>query len=859
MSHVNTDFDALASMFAAKKLYPNAQVVISSKQNIPVRQFLTIYRDTLDLVPDNTIDFANVTELILVDEASLSRTGDYAKQLIENDNLKITLYDHHPPKENDVTAHNSTIEQVGATITLLIEKIQQQEVEITPFEANLFALGIYTDTGAFTYSNTTARDFRAASYLMEQGMDLNFVQRFSDVALLPEQQTMLQTLLQQSTTHHIEGLNIVISTHQQDEFLKGLAVVAEKVLEINDADAVFTIVEMKNRVIVVGRANSERINLLPLLTRWHGGGHTQAGSTTLKDLAFETVVDDINDNLDLIIQPANTARDMMTGPVKSISPKTTIEEAGQLMYRYGHSGFPVAEDDTLLGIITRRDLEKANHHGLGHAPVKAYMSTNIVSIAPDTTEEEIQEIIIKRNIGRLPVIENDKIIGIVTRTNIIESLHKQNIAEQDGDNSEKTMLENVHKQVKKQLPPTIYKLLEDISKTADTSQVSVYLIGGIVRDILLEKENDDIDIVVEGDGITFTKQLQEDFGGEIIIHDNFGTATWTHPAGLEIDITSSRLEYYDKPAALPDVETSTLKEDLQRRDFTINAMAINLNEPSFGQLVDPYQGQLDLYDKHVKVLHNLSFVEDPTRILRGVRFESRFGFVMDDQTEQLALQSIDKVNNLSAHRIIEEMTKIFTEVNPINAIERLFELQFWQQFGINSDIKKRSIQQAIRLQMLCEEHHLNQAQASSKNWFDYFLIPFYQAENKPMATKFALTKEQTKTIQEVASLRNMDNLDTLTTTGECHRLLKDYADATICFILAAHNFDNETLIIDYLKTRHDLAKFLTGKDLIEQGLQPGSYFSKILLVLDVAILNKEVTTKDEAIIWLRNQIKDLNI
>lgn len=163
---------------ATKKLYPDAHVVISSKQNIPVRQFLTIYRDALELVPDNTVDFSNVTELILVDEASLSRTGDYAKQLIENDNLKITLYDHHPPKENDVTAHDSTIEQVGATVTLIIEEIQQQEIEITPFEANLFALGIYTDTGAFTYSNTTARDFRAASYLMEQGMDLSLVQRF---------------------------------------------------------------------------------------------------------------------------------------------------------------------------------------------------------------------------------------------------------------------------------------------------------------------------------------------------------------------------------------------------------------------------------------------------------------------------------------------------------------------------------------------------------------------------------------------------------------------------------------------------------------------------------------------------------
>src|SRR5699024_8445541 len=384
ISHVNTDFDALASMFAAKKLYPDAHIVITDKQNIPVRQFLNIYRETLPLIQDHEVDWEAVTEIILVDVASLSRDGDYVRK-IDEDQVKITVYDHHPPHENDVRKDVGIIETVGAAVTLLLEEIQQQKIDINPLEATLFGLGIYTDTGSFTYTNTTARDFRAASYLMEQGMNVEMIHRFSEETLLPEQQEILNHLFQQSTTHHVEGLEIVVSSYEQDTFQKGLATFTQKLLEITDADAVIAVVGMKKRVYVVGRASSERINLLPLLQKWKGGGHPQAGSATIKGGEQHVILVEVLAGLSSMIQPAITARDMMASPVKTIEPETSIEEAGKLMYRYGHSGFPVVKDEQLLGMITRRDLEKANHHGLGHAPVKAYMTTNVISIPPETT------------------------------------------------------------------------------------------------------------------------------------------------------------------------------------------------------------------------------------------------------------------------------------------------------------------------------------------------------------------------------------------------------------------------------------------------------------------------------------------
>lgn len=848
ISHMNTDFDALASMVAAKKLYPDAHLVISDKQTVLVRQFLTIYRDTLDLTFDKHIPWDEVTELILVDVANIRRTTDYADQL-KLDQLKITVYDHHPPHEQDVNSDHRVVEEVGATVTLLIEEIQKRKLTISPFEATLFGLGIYTDTGSFTYSHTTTRDFQAASYLLEQGMNLDIVQRFSEEVLLPDQQQLLNELFQQVTTHEIDGLKIVVAACEQDEFVKGLNIITHKLMDITAADAVLSIVKMKKHISLVGRASSERITLLPLLKKFKGGGHEQAGSANIKQGELADVLQAVTDHLDLILKPAMTARDMMTSPVRTIAPETTIEETGELMYRYGHSGFPVVENGKLVGMITRRDLEKANHHGLGHAPVKAYMTTKVITITPDTTEEEIHQLIIHHNIGRLPVIENGELVGIVSRTNIIDMLHRSR-QEADANAQEIILVENVKEKMQQRLPRDVYHLLTQISKVAKEAQVSVYLIGGIVRDIFLHVPNDDVDIVVEGDGISFAKRLQQQYGGDVTVHDSFGTATWHHPAGIDIDVATSRLEYYDHPAALPDVETSTLQEDLYRRDFTINAMAIQLDEDHFGKLIDPFHGQLDLKEKRMKILHNLSFVEDPTRILRGIRFEIRFGFAMDEQTEALARHSMERVIELSATRMIHEMERLFAEVDPVKVLDRLFELTFWQQFGVSDEARSASIKHAKAFLSL-----LDKCDQMQPRWFHYVMMPFYHTGILEKVKRFALTKLDASLLEDLLKLSPFEKWDALNTLGDCHRELKGYSAEAIIWLLPQCQDVNTTLIIDYLQQRKSMPSLLTGADLIKQGLKPGPIFSEILFDLEIAILNQEVQHKEDALQWLEKQLE----
>lgn len=846
VSHMNTDFDALASMYAAKKLYPNAHVVLPGKLETKVKQFMNVYRDVLDYKEMTEVRWEQVTSLIIVDVASVKRISNEVAQL-DLEDIEVTLFDHHPPRENDVEADNHHVESVGAAVTILIEKMMDEKLDISAAEATLFGLGIYTDTKFFTNDTTTARDFQAATYLMENGMSLELIQQYGETALLPEQQTILNDLFGKMDVYKQDGLQIVVATASYNYFQGGLAAITERLLDISNVDVVLSVVGMKNHVHIVGRASADRVNLLPLLEKWQGGGHEKAGSAIVKRAEAATISAEVVASLPLIYAQGMVARDIMTTPVKTIPSDTTMEEAGRQMYRYGHSGYPVVDDDKLVGIITRRDLDKAIHHGLGHAPVKAYMSTNVLTIDPDKSMEEIHQLIIDKNVGRLPVIENGELIGIVTRTNIIRILQQLLTGESDDTNQLKT---NISSSLQEQLDADAYRLLQKISRIATEEEINVFLIGGIVRDLFLQVPNDDIDIVVEGDGIHFAQVLQEKLNGKLMVHENFGTATWETIDGFSIDIATSRLEYYEKPGALPLVESSNVDEDLFRRDFTMNAMAICLTGDRFGQLVDPFNGQADILEKRLTILHNLSFVEDPTRILRAVRFEARFDFRMDEQTENLAFQSIENMREISTNRLRGELNRIYTESNPLFATGRLFHLGFWQLFAVPLEQRTHTIQHMKKMASF-----FNTFKETEPSAFQYIAMVFFTDTIPKEINNFIATRKEKKFVQDINNIGNHKALAQAETVGELHAILKSYDLEVIMFLMAADEWENENLLLQYLKQRKKWQPLITGADLIRFGLQPNAHFSSLLLELEIAAFNGEITSKDDAYAWLKKHRK----
>jgi tRNA nucleotidyltransferase (CCA-adding enzyme) len=219
--------------------------------------------------------------------------------------------------------------------------------------------------------------------------------------------------------------------------------------------------------------------------------------------------------------------------------------------------------------------------------------------------------------------------------------------------------------------PRFARVLAAITE-ADDPDEPVYVVGGAVRDALLGHPSYDLDLVVEGDVPAFAQRLAERLGGRVQTHGAFGTAEIFYDGG-EIDVATARTETYPRPAALPEVQFATLDEDLGRRDFTINAIAASLGAGDFGRLIDPYHGRADLAARTIRVLHPRSFRDDPTRILRAIRYENRLGFRMDPETERLAREGMGGFERLSNERVRDEIVAVLSENGIGHALDRLSE------------------------------------------------------------------------------------------------------------------------------------------------------------------------------------------
>ncbi len=343
------------------------------------------------------------------------------------------------------------------------------------------------------------------------------------------------------------------------------------------------------------------------------------------------------------------------------------------MATWGHGGLPVVAGDRIVGLVTRKDVDKAERHGLDHAPLTGFMARDPITIAPDLDLASLEGLLGRSGIGRVPVVENDEIVGIVTRKDLLRAEHgtaymDRGLVQERGVASHRFMESFEHL-----LPTDVQEAVRALGVLADKQGLRAHVVGGFVRDMLLGRPNLDVDIVVEGDGLAFAEHAAEELGYRIRVHRRFGTAVLVASRTLHLDITSARTEYYTRPGALPTVERSSLRQDLFRRDFSVNAMAACISPDCFGAIADPFGGLKDLERGVVRCLHSLSFVEDPTRVLRAARFEARYGFTVDGSTEALLRQAVEMemLNEVSGARIREEMLDIVDEERVVAILRRL--------------------------------------------------------------------------------------------------------------------------------------------------------------------------------------------
>jgi tRNA nucleotidyltransferase (CCA-adding enzyme) len=674
-THINADFDSLASMLAAKKLYPQAVLVFPGSQEKNLRDFFiqsTFYVFETERVKN--IDLNEVRRLILVDTRQPGRIGKFG-ELVKRPGLEVHIYDHHPASPEDLRGTVENIREVGATVTILAQILKKQKIPIRPEEATIMAVGLYEDTGSLTFSSTTAEDYEAGAFLLSCGANLNMVSNLITRELTSEQVSLLNELIHTTSRYLVKGLEVVIAKASVGEYVGDFALLVNKLKDMENLNVLFALAQMEDRIYFVARSGSEEVNVGEIAAAFGGGGHAAAASATIKGMNLPQVEEKLLRELKERIHAVKRARDLMSFPVKTVEAKETIARAGELLTRYNINVLPVVEDGRVAGLISRQIIEKAAFHGFKDSPVRDYMSSEFATVTPRTPLSKIQDLIAGNNQRFVPVMERKKLVGAITRTDLLRWLYasasrgSHPFVEADSFPVQPRVLQLMGER----LPAEVLGLLKSIGEKANELGFQVYAVGGFVRDLLLRYENFDIDVVVEGDGLGLARALAAEKKGQLKVHKKFGTATLIFPWGYRLDVATARLEYYDHPGALPRVEHSSIKLDLSRRDFTMNALAIHLQPEHFGELLDFFGGQRDLKERVIRVLHNLSFVEDPTRIFRALRFEQRIGFQIAKHTQMLMENAarMELFGRLSGRRLFRELVLCLSEDRPFMVIKRL--------------------------------------------------------------------------------------------------------------------------------------------------------------------------------------------
>jgi len=857
LTHENADFDAIASLLGASKLFTAATPVLPRRVNRNGRAFLALYGAELPFVQPDDLPRRKIRRAILVDTQSLTTLRGMGRD------LRVDIIDHHNVhEENRDLPANWTYcgELMGATTTLLIEEISARFLKLTGIEATLLLLGIYEDTGSLSYQGTTARDVHAAAWLMEQGARLDVVNEFLHHPLAPEQRELYERLLEQSETHEIEGHTVIVAWAEAPEFAEEISTLAHKLRDLLEPSALFVLVALDKRIQLVARSTTDDIDVSAVARHFGGGGHKRAAAAHIRARSLQTVHEDLLRLLPEVVRPGVTIAQVMSRGVQVLSPGDTVADAAERMRRTGHEGYPVVAEGGVIGLLTRRAVDRALQFKMADVPVTQVMEAGTVTVSDNDSVERLQRLMIESGWGQVPVVEGDRVVGVVTRTDLITLW---GTPPQPAQRQEAAVL------LEQALAGPVIALVRCISQRAHEMGFVPYFVGGLVRDLLLSNPIVDVDLVVEGDAILLARRLAADLGGRVRTHRRFGTAKWllsprvwrqvADPVGRgklppSVDFVTARTEFYTHPTALPQVERSSIKQDLHRRDFTINTLAIRLDPDHWGELLDFYGGEADLRNGIIRVLHSLSFVDDPTRMLRAARLESRLGFHLDPRSEKLIADALPLLKRVSGDRIRHELEQIFREVEPERALCRLDELDVLAHIhpGLRCDKWLNRKYRTLR------EHLDNGAWVldAGDTPFLYLALLTYRLGDEELGEVVARLRMVREDADDLCLLHSLK--ETLSQLGKArrpsvvYRLLQPYPARVLAAAWVATDRKRLRQRLLHYQTNWCLVEIeLTGDDLKAMGLKPGPLFGRLLETLRDARLDGKVSTREEEETLLR--------
>ena len=842
-THANTDFDAFASLLAARRLYPDAVVAIHGTLNRNVREFYRLHADELDAVEASRLEPESIRRLIVIETTSASRLSEL-EPVAHDPEVETVVFDHHAGELPEwVKPENAVVSQDGALTTTLVGVLAEREIAVTPLEATAFALGIHEDTGSLTYPTATQRDADALAWCLRHGARQDLLARFLHTPLTDEERELLGALMAAVRNERVAGVDVLVAAVSWPRHVDGVSNLAHKIIDLTDCRSLVLLVEMEERVFAVTRSRTPDIDAAAVAASLGGGGHREAASAIFRGSLGEAE-EALREGLVAAAREPVRAEQVMSRPARSVGPDESVAHAMVVCQRYAQSGILVVEDGSLVGAVGREDLDKAIAHGLSHAPVKGIMSSRVVSVAAEAPLGEVQEALAGSADGRVAVLEEDRLVGVVTRSDVLRALGEQPAVEAEVEASLAAELAGLEE---------LQDAFEAISAVSEPYD-GVYLVGGTVRDILLGEPNFDVDVAVEGDAIELARSLADALDGRVRAHRKFGTAVVLYREEERIDVVTARTEFYDAPAALPSVEHATIREDLFRRDFTINAMAVSLKGEDFGRLVDPFGGRRDLEAKTIRILHNLSFIDDPTRIFRAIRYESRYGFRMDDHTQRLARGTIEMglVGDLSSARLRDELVALLEEGDAGASILRLAEL------GAGAAIHPHLAADEEAVDLLARMRRLNEHYGTAvPSWRLAFAVLARRMPPDEVYAWLRRLKVQRRDLERVAAAvtvgpRILERLrGGSAEPADVVAAADPYAPDAPLFAMA---LDERPELDDYFRRLRNVQLEVSGSDLAELGLGESPEVGEILAELRRRKLNGQLDGRESELAAARELI-----
>jgi len=868
-THTYADFDALASMVAARKLYPGAILVLPGSQERAVREFMSLSADIVKIEHEKDARLDDVERLIVVETRSPARIGRMAV-LADRKGVEVHVYDHHPRSQGDIRADKDVYEKAGATTTIICDIVRKQGLRITPLEATIMALGIYEDTGSLTFPTTTKRDIDTVSFLVSQGADLKLVSSYLKRELTEKELNLLARLIQSTEVHVVNGVHLAIASAIDDEYVDDLSLLAHKIEEAENFNATFILVQTKDKVQFIARSSLPFVDVSKAASFFGGGGHPTAAGAVIKGVGLPEARAKLLGYLRGHIRSDIKAGDLVKGGALVLGIDETVSDAKEKLTASG-SEYAVIQGKVTAGIpagvVSVKDLDRAISRGFGHARLKGYMSGKVYPVGPETSIYAIQDIMQQKSVGCVPVMDGRRFTGLVTRTDLLRTFHGRLFGEPESGSGGFAV--DLTPNIKRVLPAKVAELLRFSGRIAEEMGFKAFAVGGFVRDLILGAGNYDLDIVIEGNSIDYAKRLAGELCGVYIYHKRFGTGTvfFPCPKGIapgrsaggkcKIDIAMTRTEIYERPAALPTVKFGPIENDLYRRDFTINAMALGLGRKRFGELLDPFNGRKDLKEGRIRALHDLSFVDDPTRIFRAVRFEQRLNFRIEPHTEELIKKAagLKMVDRTQKQRIRDEMIAILSEEEPLKAVRRLSELNELRfidknlrltksvvsMFGSAGEALKWYDKSALKRKHVTERWLLYMAALLDGLGLDDVIR---------ICSEFVFRKDDSKKLNRFkADQRKV--LGMLSKKGkmrpsEVYDCLKDYPqDLLLMLVAKSRSQTARRRIMAFMEKYSEVRLRLRGEDLKKEGVKPGPHFKDIMEKALYAKLDGKIKTKAE--------------